>query len=430
MALLAEFDRQKDNYRQESEDYDRYTDMERNSDKEKEDREDNNEQNKDLNKEKISNNSNFTINGNWRLVNSDNENSDNNKDDWWSDWDREEGKEGKNTEDEENKDDAEGRIRNKQGAAGNQLEGNKSCQRHQFLTGVQYILNSAILFTREHIKAGGKLGVPSDYIRNSTIERLAHVAPATLTRAVYPDNKFTEEDLQKYAKKITTFGASGKRSKEQTLAAAASTANIVKKLPKNSIQAWTDGSKLGKGPKGPTGAGAMIIHTDNLSTSHHLTYHLGESTNQAAELWAIGGALETIRNDKIESNTEIHIFSDSDFSIKCLTGIYNSKVHYNIIKHIANLIDYFPRNSVHFHHVAGHAGIMGNDIADALANKGAQRSKLATSNMDLPFIARTYGFNHQLVRDDHYGVITEHCNSSSNRSSVNNTSSFHFTSYM
>ena len=150
----------------------------------------------------------------------------------------------------------------------------------------------------------------------------------------------------------------------------------------------------------------MIIKTGALAASHELIYQLGESTNQVAEIWAIGGALTTIREDVLAKGAEIHIFSDSEFSIKCLRGIYTSKIHHNIIKHVLNLIDSFPRNTVIFHHVAGHAGIPGNEIADALANMGAKLSESSPSTLDLPTIAKTYGFNHQLFRDDRLDEIT------------------------
>ena len=56
-----------------------------------------------------------------------------------------------------------------------------------------------------------------------------------------------------------------------------------------------------------------------------------------------------------------------------------------------------PKNLVQFHHVAGHAGIPGNEVADELANAGAKYSERELISHDLPYIAATYGFNHQLI---------------------------------
>ena len=273
------------------------------------------------------------------------------------------------------------------------------------LTGIQYLINSAILYTREHLKAGGRIDNTAKLVCKSTINRIAHLAPTVLTNTSLPGNHFSEEDLKHFAKKVKTFGASGKRTQEQATAAAAHAADLVSALPTDSIQIWTDGSKLGKGKRGPTGAGAMITSTGTDIPTHLLKYHLGEGTNQLGEIWAIGGALETIKADKCVEDVDIHVFSDSDFAIKCITGIYAAKMHYNIIKHVIALVEYFPKKTIHFHHVAGHAGIPGNETADGLANEGAKYSERELIIHDLPYIAATFGFNHQL--------ISSNCNCSS-----------------
>jgi ribonuclease HI len=277
---------------------------------------------------------------------------------------------------------------------------------NNLLTGVQYLINSSVLFTREHLKAGGRIDDVARLVCKSTIARIAHLAPSILTNSSLPGNHFSEEDLKKFAKKIKSFGASGKRTQEQTTAAAAHAAELVKSLPRNSTQIWTDGSMLGSGKRGPAGAGVMITKTGSNVPTHLLQYHLGEGTNQLGEIWAIGGALETMIADMDMGNVNIHIFTDSEYAIKCITGGYASRTHYNIIKHIIALLRLLPRNAVKFHHIAGHAGIPGNETADGLAKAGALHSKRELISIDLPYIAATYGFNHQL--------ISSNCNCSSN----------------
>ena len=273
-------------------------------------------------------------------------------------------------------------------------------------TGIQYLINSSVLFARDYTKAGGKIGEAAAYIMRSTIERIGFCSPASLSASVLPFNRLSEEELQKFASKVKSFGSAGKRTQEQTAAAAKAAETLVKNLPTNSLQIWTDGSKTGKGSSGPAGAGAHIIYTGDTTPKHQLRYFLGNSTNQVAEIWAIGGALTTVRDDNLDDGTNIHIFSDSEFTLNCLNGIYTSKVHHNLFKLINEIMGSYPKNTITLHKVAGHAGIPGNDIADGLANQGAQYSDTLSVTLDLILIAQTYGFNHQLLRDDHYGDIT------------------------
>ena len=108
----------------------------------------------------------------------------------------------------------------------------------------------------------------------------------------------------------------------------------------------------------------------------------------------------------LHASAEIHIASDSDFTIKCLTGVYNTKVHYNLIKQVLAIMDKLPKHNIHFHHVAGHARIAGNETADMLANEGALYSERSLQSLDLQSIAKNHGFNHQLIREEFYGDIT------------------------
>jgi ribonuclease HI len=224
------------------------------------------------------------------------------------------------------------------------------------------------------------------------MNRIGKLAPASFTDKQLPGNKIPEAEKKDYASRVRTFGASGKRSKEQQAAARADAKRLQAKLPESAIEVWTDGSRIGKTAPGPSGAGAIIKRKGAVTTE--LTYYLGESTNQAAELWAIGGALETLQETGANGE-EIHIFTDSQFAIDCLTGKYFSAEHYHRIsktKKLARATD----STVFYHHVAGHAGIKDNDHADKLANEGSLYSKQNATGigLNLDNILEHYTFNY------------------------------------
>ena len=120
-----------------------------------------------------------------------------------------------------------------------------------------------------------------------------------------------------FASRVRSYGASGKRSPAQMAAARAAAAKIQAELPDHAIEIWTDGSRIGREIPGPSGAGAVIMSKG--AVEQELVFYLGDSTNQAAELWAIGGALESIPAP-VTGEREIHVFTDSQFSIDCLLG--------------------------------------------------------------------------------------------------------------
>lgn len=113
-------------------------------------------------------------------------------------------------------------------------------------------------------------------------------------------------------------------------------------------------------------------------------------TNQRAELYAIYKALRVI----IKSNIKwefIHIYTDSEYSIKSLTewvknweknNWKNAKgddvLNQDIIKPIYKVLKKY-KNKVKFTHVRSHTGqqnfeSISNDMADKLANEGAFKS--------------------------------------------------------
>ena len=255
------------------------------------------------------------------------------------------------------------------------------------------MFNFLVWKTRESIKDGKEAAAGViDRIARSTLNRISWLTPASLTDDQLPGNQIPEEEKNKYASRVRSYGASGKRTAAQQAAARAAAKKLQAELPENAIEIWTDGSRIGKAVPGPAGAGAIIMQ--NQVAQQELTYYLGESTNQAAELWAIGGALETLA-DYDSGDNEIHVFTDSQFSIDCLTGRCHSTKHYLRIakaKKIARKL----RGKVHYHHVAGHAGIPGNEHADKLANAGALYSKqhAGFEELSLDDILEHYSFNY------------------------------------
>ena len=116
-------------------------------------------------------------------------------------------------------------------------------------------------------------------------------------------------------------------------------------------------------------------------------------TNQRAELYAIYKALRTIKRKYIFDT--IHLYSDSEYSIKSVTIWINGWKKNNwktaggkavsnqdLIMRIDKILTKFPKKII-FAHVKAHTGktdkhSVGNQKADDLANIGAEKSlKLA-----------------------------------------------------
>jgi ribonuclease HI len=289
-----------------------------------------------------------------------------------------------------------------------------------------------LLLTRSNLEAGKAKcdeRVNSEQAERLIIERLAYLAPTILAPSALPNHRFTQDQLDDFAKRVKTFGSSGTRSTEQTSAAAKKFQGIVGALPATSLQVWTDGSKLSRDAVGPTGAGAVIyLSSAPKNAMFNLVYHLGLSTNNTGEFWAIGGALTTILENNLDRHKEIHIFSDSQFVINCLTGVYQSSTHFKITADIQKLIKQC-RNKPIFYHVPGHAGIPGNEAADVLAKAGAHYSESHRENLPLMGIMHNLGFNHLLIDQRDTVNDWKNCiedffeNSDSNSNTITNTCS-------
>jgi ribonuclease HI len=155
------------------------------------------------------------------------------------------------------------------------------------------------------------------------------------------------------------------------------------KNTKDNVIIFTDGSCKGIGKKK---CGYGVHFPDKLVTdiSKPFTKKLEPYTNQRAELYAIYAGIKKVVNKyKFKILT---IKTDSMYSIDCFTkwiknwkkngwktknnsDVKNKDILIKIDKYITKY-----GNCIKFEHVSAHSGIIGNEIADMLANKGADMS--------------------------------------------------------
>ncbi len=145
-----------------------------------------------------------------------------------------------------------------------------------------------------------------------------------------------------------------------------------------SLIIFTDGSSLGN--PGPGGWGAVLIQKQ-IGEVIELGGSKQATTNNEMELTAILSALTYAINNR----NIIHIFTDSQYGINGITKWINGWKNNNwktkngddvknnfYFKNIDSLLEERGRNTVHFHHVAGHIGIAGNERVDSIARDLAE----------------------------------------------------------
>ncbi|KAI1418150.1 RnaseH-domain-containing protein [Hypoxylon sp. FL1857] len=143
---------------------------------------------------------------------------------------------------------------------------------------------------------------------------------------------------------------------------------------------YTDGSSLSNGRAGAiAGVGVWFGHGDRRNVSERLQGDI--QTNQRAELTAILRALQ-----KVPVGEKIRIFSDSKYSISCVTEWYvnwqkngwktqsGPVKNKDLIEAIRAKIDERTKagTKTYFQWVKGHAADAGNVAADDLAVRGAK----------------------------------------------------------
>lgn len=125
------------------------------------------------------------------------------------------------------------------------------------------------------------------------------------------------------------------------------------------VEIYTDGSCL-KNPYGPSGSGVVMIYGKYVKT---ISYSIGSSTNNRAELTAILKALQNIKEAK--RHMPITIYTDSRYCIGVCTKTMKANKNLDLVTTITELLSNFSQ--VSFKWVKGHNGNRWNEIADRLA---------------------------------------------------------------
>ena len=140
------------------------------------------------------------------------------------------------------------------------------------------------------------------------------------------------------------------------------------------VEIYTDGSCL-KNPYGPSGSGVVMIYGKYVKT---ISYSIGSSTNNRAELTAILKALQNIKEAK--RHMPITIYTDSRYAIGVCTKATRANKNQDLVYPILELLSNF--SEVKFKWIKGHNGNRWNEIADRLALRASGRSE-GSSVVDL-----------------------------------------------
>jgi ribonuclease HI len=144
-------------------------------------------------------------------------------------------------------------------------------------------------------------------------------------------------------------------------------------LSYDSAECWTDGS--GTVSTKPAGIGVYAesclksLSPDGeeirtYKTPHFEARNIGLGTNNVAELKAVWTALRMFPH----LTTKLTIHTDSQYAVTMLTTSAIAQVNVELVDAIRQ--DIALRKSVTVLHCDGHVGVVGNEIADKLANVG------------------------------------------------------------
>lgn len=122
------------------------------------------------------------------------------------------------------------------------------------------------------------------------------------------------------------------------------------------IAIFTDGACSGN--PGPAGIGIVMRYKGH---EKEISRHIGQATNNIAELEAIRTALAEVKNRSLP----VILYTDSSYALGILTKGWKAKQNLELVSEIRKLIKRFK--NLHLVKVKGHAGHPENERADQLA---------------------------------------------------------------
>ena len=87
--------------------------------------------------------------------------------------------------------------------------------------------------------------------------------------------------------------------------------------------------------------------------------------------------MDDLLKSNVPPHTNVLLFSDSEYTLKAVQGQQKIRKNAKLIRKVKQLINRANQKlttKIRFQWIAGHAGIVGNEIADKLATLGKKKS--------------------------------------------------------
>lgn len=129
----------------------------------------------------------------------------------------------------------------------------------------------------------------------------------------------------------------------------------------SAVKIYTDGSALHN--PGPAGIG---IYFKWENRRKRISEHIGNATNNVAELMAIRTGIETLTRRDLT----VKVYTDSRYCIGVLKMGWKAKANIELVNSTKSLMKNFKK--IKLIKVKAHSGNPGNEIANTLARQGAK----------------------------------------------------------